>query len=116
MLASIDSGNFPDSAYPVPRKALLKRSLLLLAALLASTLAVHSWAKPDTDSPNADVSSLIQAGHWKRARAMLEPQVKAHPQDARACYLLAQVKMALRDLDGALTLAQRAAEIDPREL
>lgn len=114
MFTSIGPTKFPASAYPLPRKALSKGRPLLLAALLASTLAVHGKAKPGADSPNADVSSLIQAGHWKRARAILEPQVKAHPQDARACYLLAQVKMALRDLDGALTLAQRAAELDPK--
>jgi tetratricopeptide (TPR) repeat protein len=59
-----------------------------------------------------NVEALIQAGHWKRARAILEPQVKAQPQDARSSYLLAQVKMAFKDFEGALPLAQRAVDLD----
>jgi tetratricopeptide (TPR) repeat protein len=63
-------------------------------------------------APGADVAALIQAGHWKAARAILEPQVREHPQDARACSELAQVKMAFGDLDGALPLAQKAVDLD----
>ncbi|HMD87076.1 MAG TPA: tetratricopeptide repeat protein [Terriglobia bacterium] len=58
------------------------------------------------------MEALIQAGHWKRARAILEPQVTAHPQDARGCYLLAEVKMSFKDFDGALPLAQHAVDLD----
>jgi tetratricopeptide (TPR) repeat protein len=65
-----------------------------------------------SDRPGADVDALIQAGHFKRARAILEPQVKAHPQDPRGCYLLAEVKMSFQDLDGALPLAQHAVDLD----
>lgn len=63
-------------------------------------------------SQGAEVEALIQAGHWKRARAILEPQVKAHPNDPKGCYLLAEVKMSFKDLDGALPLAQHAVELD----
>jgi tetratricopeptide (TPR) repeat protein len=59
-----------------------------------------------------DGEVLIQAGHWKRARAILDPQVKAHPNDPRGCYLLAEVKMSFKDLEGALPLAQHAVDLD----
>jgi tetratricopeptide (TPR) repeat protein len=69
---------------------------------------LNSFAGP----PGESVEALIQAGHWKRARAILEPQVKAQPQDPRSSYLLAQVKMSFKDFDGALPLAQRAVDLD----
>ncbi len=64
------------------------------------------------DATGADAEALIKSGHWKRARAILEPQVRAYPQDARSCYVLAQVKAAFEDFDGALTLAQHAVDLD----
>ena len=66
------------------------------------------------DPPGAEAEALIQAGHWKRARAILEPQIKAHPEDPKIAYLLVQVKAAFKDFDGALPLAQHAVELDGR--
>jgi tetratricopeptide (TPR) repeat protein len=86
---------------------------LLAALILWPLLTVLGAARASTaDPPGADAEALIQAGHWKRARAILEPQVKAHPQDPKTTYLLAQVKMAFKDFDGALPLAQHAVELD----
>jgi len=65
-----------------------------------------------SESQGADAEALIQSGHWKRARSILDPQVKAHPQDPKICYLLAEVKMSFQDLDGALPLAQHAVDLD----
>jgi len=74
--------------------------------------AWQGFAPGSTPDPQgADVEALIQAGHWKRARAILEPHVKAHPQDPRGCYLLAEVKMSFEDLAGALPLAQHAVDL-----
>ncbi len=67
---------------------------------------------PTHDGQGTDVETLIRAGHWKRARAILEPQVKAHPDDPWSCYQLAEVKMSFKDLDGALPLAQHAVDLD----
>ncbi len=66
------------------------------------------------DDQRADVDALIQAGHWKRARAILEPQVKEHPQDPKGSYLLAEVKAAFKDFDGALPLAQHAVDLNDK--
>lgn len=84
----------------------------LLAALILWPLltALASAADP----PGANAEALVQARHWKRARAILEPQIKAHPEDPKITYLLVQVKAAFRDFDGALPLAQHAVELDGR--
>src|SRR5271157_4909454 len=86
---------------------------ILATIILWPLLARQGLARGSTpDLQGTDVEALISAGHWKRARAILEPQVKAHPQDSRGCYLLAEVKMSLKDFDGALPLAQHAVGLD----
>jgi tetratricopeptide (TPR) repeat protein len=86
---------------------------LLAALLLWPVLTVlGATLASAVDPPGADAEALIRAGHWKRARAILELEVKAHPGDAKATYLLVQVKAAFKDFDGALPLAQRAVELD----
>jgi tetratricopeptide (TPR) repeat protein len=56
--------------------------------------------------------ALIEAGHWKRARALLEPHLAANPRDAQALYLLSRIKLAFGDLDGALKSAQQAVALE----
>jgi len=91
----------------------LLSALIVAATVLLSPLAPRGFARGSSpDSQGADVETLVRAGHWKRSRAILEPQVKAHPQDAKSCYLLAEVKMSFKDLDGALPLAQHAVDLD----
>jgi len=80
--------------------------------ILGLLLAWQGLARVSASDQGADVEALVQAGHWKRARAILEPQVKAHPQDPRGCYLLAEVKMSFKDFDGALPFAQQAVDLD----
>jgi tetratricopeptide (TPR) repeat protein len=58
------------------------------------------------------VEALIDTGHWKRARAILEPRVAANPRDAQAACLLSRVKLAFGDLDGALKPAQQAVALE----
>jgi len=58
------------------------------------------------------VEALIDAGHWKRARAIVEPRFAANPRDAQAGYLLSQIRLALGDLDGALKPAQQAVALE----
>jgi tetratricopeptide (TPR) repeat protein len=65
-------------------------------------------AAPDPDSAEA----LIDAGHWKRARAIVEPLLAANPRDAQAACLLSRIKLAFGDLDGALKPAQQAVALE----
>ncbi len=89
---------------------MIRRLVNSILLILVST----SWAlggDPSRDNPQV----LVDAGHWKRARAILEPRVAANPQDAEAAYLLSQVKMTFEDFDGALRLAQRAVDLDAKQ-
>ena len=81
------------------------RHLLLLVFVTTITLKAGA---PDPGS----AETLIDAGHWKRARAILEPRVAANPHDAQAACLLSQIKLAFGDLDSALKSAQQAVALE----
>ena len=74
---------------------------------LAAALLLASLARP-ADSGLGPAETLVQEGHWKRARAFLDPYVANHPEDARAAYLLGHVKLTFGDTEGALKLAEKA--------
>ena len=79
----------------------------LVSFILVSRITLKAGA-PDPGSAGA----LIDAGHWKRARAILEPRLAANPRDAQGACLLSQVNLAFGDLDSALKFAQRAVALD----
>ena len=64
-------------------------------------------------SPAAD---LAEHGHWKRLKALIEPRAAANPNDAEAQWLLSRVRLAFKDLAGALQPAERAATLDPKNV
>jgi tetratricopeptide (TPR) repeat protein len=57
---------------------------------------------------------LIEAGHWKRARAMVEARMAQAPADPLAHFLLSQVRNAFGDRDSPLALAEKAVALDGR--
>ena len=60
-----------------------------------------------------DVRSLLEGGHWKQARALLEPRVNANPSDAEAAAALSRVRAVYGDMDAALRLAETAVQMKP---
>jgi tetratricopeptide (TPR) repeat protein len=80
----------------------------MLTALTFVLLTPAAWA--GDSAPGA----LIKAGHWKRARTLVEGQYQVNPQDAEAAYLLSRVKLTFDDLDAALSLAEKAVGLDPK--
>jgi tetratricopeptide (TPR) repeat protein len=56
--------------------------------------------------------TLIDLGHWKRARAAVEPALRSNPNDARLLWLMSRIKMAFDDLDSAQQLAERSVALD----
>jgi predicted Zn-dependent protease len=79
---------------------------LPLLALLAFGPAVAEGAD--------DAATLIEHGHYLRARAVVEPRVAANPGDPGACWMLSQIRLAFGDEDGALKAAQRSLELEPK--
>ncbi|HKD82261.1 MAG TPA: tetratricopeptide repeat protein [Candidatus Angelobacter sp.] len=82
---------------------MIRKPLLLLVSLAFLTFALAA-----DNSPQA----LLEAGHWKRLRQIVEP-LAVNPKDAQAAYLLSCAKTAFGDLDSALELAQRAVSLEP---
>ncbi len=81
----------------------LRFSALLALVLCAAALA--SAATPD---------QLVEYGRFKQARAALEQQLRANPNDAHLYWLSARVHRAFGDIPGAVALAQKAVQLDPR--
>jgi tetratricopeptide (TPR) repeat protein len=83
----------------------MKAVLLLLAAGMLSAQS------PATQSP---AEALIEAGHWKRARALVEARFREAPKDPLAMYLTSQIHFAFGDADTPLKLAEKALALDGR--
>jgi hypothetical protein len=48
---------------------------------------------------------LIAAGHWKRARSLVEVRIHESPDDPLANFLLSQIRNAFGDRESPLPLA-----------
>ena len=80
------------------------RAFALLALVLTAAV-VASAATPD---------QLVDNGRFKQARTVLEQQLRSHPNDAHLFWLSARVHRAFGDIQGALALAQKAVQLDPK--
>jgi hypothetical protein len=58
--------------------------------------------------------ALIESGHWKRARALVEARIREAPDDPLANYLLSQIRNAFGDRTSPLPLAEKALALDGR--
>jgi len=80
----------------------MKAALLLMAAAaLGAQPAAQSRAE-----------ALIEAGHWKQARTLVEARLREAPEDPLAIYLMSQIRFAFGDADTPLKLAERALALD----
>jgi tetratricopeptide (TPR) repeat protein len=75
------------------------------AALLVLASVGVLGAQPEAES-------LIEAGHWKRARALVEARLRDAPKDPLAIYLTSQIRFAFGDAETPLKLAEKALAID----
>ncbi len=80
---------------------------LRLSALLALVLAVATLASAATPE------QLVEDGHFKQARALLERQLQANPNDAQLNWLAARIHRAFGDIPGAISYAQKAVQLAP---
>lgn len=77
------------------------RSVLLLLA--ASTCLAQEIT----------AEKLIEAGHWKRARALVERRLEAAPDDPNALFLSSQIRNAFGDRTAPGPLAEKAVKLAP---
>ncbi|MBZ5608810.1 MAG: tetratricopeptide repeat protein [Acidobacteriia bacterium] len=78
---------------------------IVLAALLITLSAMAG-------DPTAE--ALMENGHWKRARAIVEAAYKAHPNEAQANYSMARVRHEFGNLDDAAKFSEAAVRLDPK--
>lgn len=76
--------------------------LILLHCLLAMA-APEALSQPD---------KLIEEGHWKRARAIVEPWLRERPNDPLANFLASQIRNAFHDRQSPLGLAENAVRLN----
>lgn len=62
---------------------------------------------------DADPAALVESGHLRQARTILDKQLAANPKDANALVLMARVKLEAADADGAQKLLEQAIAIQP---
>jgi len=70
-------------------------------------------ASADLSGPSV-AERLIEAGHWKRARAVVEARIREAPGEALANYLLSQIRNAFGERTTPLSLAEKAVALDDR--
>lgn len=80
----------------------MRTGILLLTFALAAAAA------------DPDIETLMQNGHWKRARAVAEGAFQAHPNGAREAWLLARVRKEFQNVDEAVRYAEMAVRLDPK--
>jgi tetratricopeptide (TPR) repeat protein len=85
----------------------MKFRFLAPGALLFSLLVGQVFALDKT------AEDLMNAGHFKRARAIAQHRLLNNSSDPDALYVLARVNLAQDHLDQAQALAERAIEISP---
>lgn len=90
--------HFPETA--------LRRSWDVRAILVALAAAMALSAQ----QPSAE--ALIEAGHWKRARALVEQRLREKPDDPNALFLSSQIRNAFGDHSSPLPLAEKAVSLD----
>jgi tetratricopeptide (TPR) repeat protein len=75
--------------------------------LIASvSLATASLFAADTPE------SLIERGHYKKARSFVQAELNKNPNDAHALYLMSKIQKAFGDNDAAMRMAEQAVKLD----
>ena len=94
-------------------KLLVAVLLCVQSAPAQTLLALSIPSKAVTLTANSSPKSLIEQGHFKQARTILEAQLARNPKDADALVLTARVKLAYRRTDEAITIVQQAISLQP---
>ena len=77
-------------------------------------LLISGFCPAQQMSSGVSVENLTNAGHWKRARQIVEARLKANPRDAFALYMSSKVNASFGNLDKALDQAQKSVALESR--
>lgn len=76
--------------------------------LLAPLCLLVSFAS----AQQSELVSLLDGGHFKRARTIADMRVRQNPKDAEALYAMGRIRQAYNDEEGAYSFAERAVAAD----
>jgi tetratricopeptide (TPR) repeat protein len=83
---------------------------LVLAGAALVGLALGAY-----EARGDEVASLMESGHWRRARVAAEAAVKARPNDPVAVRQLSEILQVHGEMDQALALAEKAIALAPKD-
>lgn len=93
-----------EKEFRVPRLAHRPGRMKLVPLLLAAGFVAAAQTPAEV---------LIEAGHWKRARAIVEARLAEAPADPLAIYLTSQIRFAFGHQEAPLELAKKAVALAP---
>lgn len=88
----------------------VKKGLACLVLLVSLAAAAISQTSPSATS----IENLMDAGHWKSVRQIVDAGLKTNPNDPRLLYYSSKVLASFDQLEKALAVAERAVSADPR--
>lgn len=86
----------------------------ILFLLLPCVLGVVSAPAAEAPAPQR-ARELMDHHHWKRARALLESELRAHPDDPGLLSAMADVHATFEELDEAQAVGERAVKLAPND-
>lgn len=91
----------------------IRLKILIFFAVLAVT-GISTAAQAPIVAGDDSPAALIEAEHWKRARAIVEPRLKADPKDLQALFIMARCKEAAGEFEPALALTEKLLALDQK--
>lgn len=68
--------------------------------------------QPRQQPVQSEAEKLIEAGHWKKARSIVQARISQSPDDSLSYYLLSQIRHAFGDDTTPKSLAEKAVALD----
>ena len=87
--------------------AVVTRPLAALLCFCASAIVTTSAQ---------DLQPLLDAGHYKRAKAIVDDRLKKNPKDADALFASGVIKETQGDMDGAIAAIEQAITLQPKAI
>src|SRR5262245_10014415 len=96
----------PLPSTPTPERPVIPKPQLILLALCLTASTARAADDPRT---------LMDDGHYRRAKTLIDAEAASKPEDARTLYLRAYWLLGTGDAQGALPIAEKAAAMMPRD-
>jgi tetratricopeptide (TPR) repeat protein len=93
---------------------LMHFSLSAVIILVFSGTAAMAQEPAFSASQLAPADRLVDTNHYKRARTLVEARLRQDPNDPHALYLSSKIQEALGNLHGAMVLAEKSVQLEPR--